>query len=518
MISPQITSERYVEIANSLSQAWLLFKASGELLGWSPQILTIFPHFSTFLSLACSVESVLEKCALLECVTTTQKKSAIQRRLKHFQEGVPYQETRYYEPERVLEVQLQCLPNQDRLISFVDLSAFRDNEYALKVTNQELEARVDRRTQALTVAHEEAVHQGKIKGRFLAAVSHDLLQPINAARLFTASLQNHLTDKREVELTKNIAQSLLAADELIADLLDVSRLETGKLSTQVRPFVLSEVLKPLANEFQVLAEENGIDFRVQFSDLIGVSDPKLLRRALQNFLGNAFRYNPKGKVLLGIRRQKKSIRIEVWDNGDGIAEVKQAHIFNEFTRLESDVMDGGLGLGLAIAKGICRVLDHDLGLRSWPKQGSVFSIVLPLGIAKGVCPISEAISPYTLEGIKLLCVVDKSPWKATVHQWAKQWGAEIKVVSNSSDWAAVMRSFSANVVLWDGKEGEYSWFEQRSQCEKLWSQTVAFGIINFVGNKANIRNITHWSTPLKPLKLRLWLMQQKRANLVSVFE
>ena len=110
------------------------------------------------------------------------------------------------------------------------------------------------------------------------------------------------------------------------------------------------------------------------------SDPKLLRRALQNFLTNAFRYNPKGKVVLGVRRRGSGLQVEVWDNGPGIPEEKQAHIFDEFTRIERSGVDHGLGLGLAIARGISRVLDHSLSLRSWPGKGTVFA----LGVRRGV--------------------------------------------------------------------------------------------------------------------------------------
>ncbi len=520
MISPPLCSDQYAEIANNFPQTWLLFEASGALLGWSPQIAAIFPEFSEKLSRDCSVDWVLEQSARFELATPDQKNKAIQRRLTNFQQGISYQETHYYKSGRVLEVKLQCLADHTRLLSFFDSSDYRNNQDGLNIANQALETKVSQRTNALMLAHEEAVYQAKVKGRFLAAISHDLLQPINAARLFTASLQSRLSHPADIDVTENISQSLSAAEELISDLLDVSRLEAGKLATQIRPFVLSEVLKPLANEFQALAEEKGMDFRVQFSDLIGVSDPKLLRRALQNFLGNAFRYNPNGKVLLGVRRQGSSIRIEVWDNGDGIAEAKQTQIFNEFTRLESDVVEGGLGLGLAIAKGICRVLDHDLGLRSSPKQGSVFSIVLPRGIAKGVCSLSEvgASSPYTLKGIKLLCVADQALWVESVQQWAKQWGAEVKVISHRVPWSEILTDFPANTVLWDGIGDEKWWIEQRQKCNVVCADSVAFGVVDFEGDKMKLKTVTHWSSPLKPLKLRLWLMQQKRASLVSASE
>ncbi|GAL26443.1 sensor histidine kinase [Vibrio variabilis] len=136
-----------------------------------------------------------------------------------------------------------------------------------------------------------------------------------------------------------------AAEELIGDLLDISRLESGKLQTNVRGFQLSEVFNNLKAEFSAISKGQSIDFSVVSSSLIVKSDPKLLRRVLQNFLTNAFRYNPEGKVLLGARRINGRVRIDVWDDGIGIPEDKQKEIFNEFTRVDQARADRGLGWG-----------------------------------------------------------------------------------------------------------------------------------------------------------------------------
>ncbi|MGR5488205.1 sensor histidine kinase, partial [Vibrio alfacsensis] len=176
-------------------------------------------------------------------------------------------------------------------------------------------------------------------------------------------------------------------EELIGDLLDISRLESGKLQTNVRGFQLSEVFNNLKAEFSAISIGQQIDFSVVSSSLIVKSDPKLLRRVLQNFLTNAFRYNPEGKVLLGARRVNGRVRIDVWDDGIGIPEDKQKEIFNEFTRVDQARADQGLGLGLAISRGIARVLNHQISMRSWPDRGSVFSITLD--VATEVAPVAD---------------------------------------------------------------------------------------------------------------------------------
>ncbi|MCV5854527.1 sensor histidine kinase, partial [Escherichia coli] len=116
------------------------------------------------------------------------------------------------------------------------------------------------------------------------------------------------------------------------------------------------------------------EFTMIPSSLMVKSDPKLLRRVVQNFLTNAFRYSPNGKVALGVRRVQGRVRIDVWDNGMGIEEEKQQEIFEEFNRGTQVRSDQGLGLGLAISKGIAQVLGHEISMRSWFGKGSVFSI------------------------------------------------------------------------------------------------------------------------------------------------
>ncbi|WP_036828372.1 ATP-binding protein, partial [Photobacterium sanctipauli] len=311
----------------------------------------------------------------------------VAKRVEHLQRGTAHTSSRIRPDGQVIEVQGNPMPGGGFVMSFTDITEFRNAEQALKEANENLEERVKLRTseleqlnRQLVSATQQAEQQAHSKGRFLAAVSHDLMQPLNAARLFSSSLSEVAQDQESAKLARHIESALGAAEDLIGDLLDVSRLEAGKLQVNVHAFKVSEVLGTLSAEFGALARQQGITFEVVNSDAVIVSDPKLLRRALQNFLTNAFRYNPHGKVVLGTRRRGGQLHIEVWDNGPGIPESKQAHIFDEFTRIERSGLDHGLGLGLAIAKGISRVLEHDLKLRSWPDQGTVFGLAVQRGV------------------------------------------------------------------------------------------------------------------------------------------
>src|SRR5690606_22258119 len=186
----------------------------------------------------------------------------------------------------------------------------------------------------------------------------------------------------------------------------------------------------------------GIDFRVHGSRLRIDSDIKLLRRVLQNFLTNAFRY-AKGRVVLGVRRQGKSLRLEVWDRGPGIAKDKLRVIFEEFKRLDSHQTraEKGLGLGLAIADGFCQVLDHPLSVRSWPGKGSVFSVTVP--IAANVVKqyrLNGKIEPQhtALTGVQVLCIDNEESILIGMHSLLSRWGCQVWTASNRAECEALL--------------------------------------------------------------------------------
>ena len=188
--------------------------------------------------------------------------------------------------------------------------------------------------------------------------------------------------------------------------------------------------RSLGAEFTALAEQQGIDFRLRSTSLNIVSDPKLLRRIIQNFLTNAFRY-ANGNVLLGVRRQGNNLRIDVWDRGQGIPEDKLNFIFEEFKRLDSHQTreEKGLGLGLAIADGLSKVLGHKIEVRSWVDKGSVFSITVPL--YKGQLNTTPAPtakdtpSAQPLAGLSVLCVDNENSILVGMHSLLSRWGCQI---------------------------------------------------------------------------------------------
>ncbi len=366
----------------------------------------------------------------------------VNKRLYWMRQGTAHTSERLFPNGRVIELIGNPMPGGGFVMSFTDITEFREAERALKEANEGLEQRVAARThelsqlnQALTEAKGVAEAANQSKTRFLAAVSHDLMQPLNAARLFSAALshQEEALPREARELVRHLDSSLRSAEDLISDLLDISRLENGRITPDRNAFVLNNLFDILGAEFKALAVEQGVDFRLRGSRLRVDSDIKLLRRVLQNFLTNAFRY-AKGHVLLGVRRQGQHLRLEAWDRGPGIPEDKRKVIFEEFKRLDSHQTraEKGLGLGLAIADGLCRVLEHKLEVHSWPGKGSVFSVTVPLALSpapKAALPVQE-INGQALSGAQVLCIDNEDSILTGMHSLLSRWGCQVWTARN----------------------------------------------------------------------------------------
>ncbi len=358
---------------------------------------------------------------------------------------------------------------------YQDISERRIAEIALKETNETLEERVKERTQKLSDLNQDLMQAKQIaeqanasKTRFLAAASHDLLQPLNAARLFTSALAHQVKEENpeQYRMTTNIDGSLKAAEELLSTLLDISKLDAGALLPNLTTFKLATILKPLKAEFGALTNDRGLHLDVINSSAIVKSDAQMLRRIVQNFLSNASRYTQHGKILLGCRRLKDSIRIEVWDTGPGIPEEKLSEIFQEFKRLDhperhNKESEKGLGLGLSIADRMSRVLKHQIRVRSWPGQGTVFSVEVPYGSAADLpqeAPKSEGTSGVSaskkrnnpLAGLHVLCIDNEPLILEGMEAMLSNWDCRVsKATTIGGAKSAIRNSGRPDIVLAD---------------------------------------------------------------------
>ncbi len=279
---------------------------------------------------------------------------------------------------RVLEVRINAMPQGGIVVTYTDITDREAAAEALARANENLERRVEARTLELAIAKAKADEANISKTRFLAAASHDVLQPLNAARLYASSLLERSPPAELGRLARNIDASLDGVEEILNALLDISRLDSGAMKPEFAVFPVQDLLEQIRIDFEPIAKARGITFTILQSSALIRSDRKLLRRILQNLVSNALKYNKeKGRAVLGCRRRGRDLAIEVHDSGPGIAEDQRELIFKEFRRLDHHSHAPGLGLGLSIVERMCRVLDHDLALKSRLGSGSSFSVSVP---------------------------------------------------------------------------------------------------------------------------------------------
>ena len=232
---------------------------------------------------------------------------------------------------------------------------------------------------ALRQAKREAEKANQSKTKYMAAISHDLLQPINAARLFASALKEICETKKSRDLSGSLMFSLENMDALLTSLVDISKLDAGVVNSVPESFPINELLENLAKECRTRANQAGLEFKYINSSVIVHTDSILLARILRNFISNAIRYTKHGKITLGCRRRVDGLEIQVLDTGDGIAPDKLSDVFQEFKRFNTSRLkqDRGLGLGLAIVDKIAKILNHRISVDSVPGRGSVFSVTVP---------------------------------------------------------------------------------------------------------------------------------------------
>ncbi|MEO8672349.1 MAG: PAS-domain containing protein [Tahibacter sp.] len=406
----------------NMSQGICVVDADLRVVAWNRRYAELFDYPDGLLEIGRPIAALTRHNIAAGLIGDGAVDSRVQTRLSHMQSGAAHLSERRFPDGTAVEIRGNPMPGGGYVATFTDVTAFRRAEEALTRSNETLEQRVAERTVEVVAASEAAQRANEAKTHFLAAVSHDLLQPLHAAQLFAHALRPDLHGETGLATARHLDGALAATESLLAGLLDIARLEGGKLQARFRDFAIADVLDPLAAEFSALAQERGIRLSVVKSTLWTRSDAQLLRRVLQNFLANALRYAEDGRVLLGCRRSGDSLRIEVWDTGPGITLDEQRWIFEAFRR-GSAASGQGLGLGLAIAERMAGLLGHELALRSWPGRGSVFSVRLPLA-TRGQVIAEFGIARATQLPAGTALVLDNDPdalaaMTALLHSW--QW-------------------------------------------------------------------------------------------------
>src|SRR5256884_1729572 len=401
----------------------------GEVLALPPHLVQLGIPLREILEFMGAISPPGDGDALLE-----------KRLIAYTTEGVPYLE-RLPDRHMVIEVRSNRMPGGEIVITFSDVTPSFEAAEALERANATLEKRVRDRTEELTRLNSELAQAKSTaedanisKTRFLAAASHDILQPLNAARLYVTSLVERQSGGEDSRLVENIDDSLEAIEDILGALLDISRLDAGAMTTSVTSFKMADLMRSLEIEFAAIARAKGLDLTFVPCSLPAESDRLLLRRLLQNFISNAIKSTPRGRVLVGCRRRGTSLQIGVYDTGVGIPVMKRGEIFKEFHRLEQGArIARGLGLGLSIVERLARVLNHGIALDANSSGGSFFSVTVP--IAKTItftAAVTSATPPFTtpISGGLIVCIENDPAILDGMRTLLTAWGAKVIAVAD----------------------------------------------------------------------------------------
>jgi signal transduction histidine kinase len=364
--------------------------------------------------------------------------------------------------ERIVEVRTAPMPGGGLVVAWLDITDRILVAEALREANETLERRVEERTSELVKANQKLERATKAadeanasKTRFLAAAGHDILQPLNAARLYSSTLLERIGETSEAGLVENIGRSLESVEEILGAVLAISRLDTGKQEVKRADTALQRLFDQMEVEFAPVARDKGLELAFIRTSAWIHTDPAMFRRLLQNLVSNAIKYTPSGRVLVGCRRSGKSVRIEVHDSGIGIAESDRQTIFTEFKRLQNGAKHApGLGLGLSIVERIAHVLGHKVTIRSRPGLGTCFGVNVPAAAARSepvaVLGDRAGLANVRLDGLAVLCIDNDISILQGMAGLLGQWGCIVQTASDiEGALAAIAKAGRPDIVLAD---------------------------------------------------------------------
>lgn len=485
----------------TISQGICVVDRDLKIVAWNQAYVKLFGYPDGLIRLGRPIRDVYRYNAERGYYGDDDLEAAVEKRVNLLRDGAAHQFERVLPNDIVVEVRGMPMAGGGFVSTYLDITERKRDEMALREINENLEQMVNERTRRLSELNARLAEANEGKTRFLAAAGHDLMQPLNAAQLFAASLRQTLAQGGQPDVAHaqqvlgQIDSSLRAAEQIIFALLEISKLDTGTLKPSVQPVSLLELMQTLGQEFSALAEANGLGFDMVPCHAWVQSDAHLLRRVLQNFLSNAVRYTEHGRILFGCRRVSRAIRLEVWDTGPGIPEEQHEQIFREFHSLSRQGRERfrGLGLGLAIADRICRLLQHPCGLRSWPGRGTVFSVTVPLAQSQEqvVAAPRQDVARRDVAGLRVLCIDNDETLLAGLVAVLQGLGCEVQSATGLADARQCCAGTAApDVVLVDYQLDDEDGFEVIDALDAQWEDVVP-AILMTADRRAEIRARAH---------------------------
>jgi len=514
---------------DNIDQGISVVDANLNLVAWNRRYLELFRYPQEMIYVGRPVAELVRYNASRGECGPGDVEEHVQKRVEHLRNGTAYRVQRHRTDGAVLEIRGNPLPGGGFVTTYTDVSDYQRALAQLTDIRSSLEHKVADRTAELESVNNElqalnlelqAASAGKT--RFLAAASHDLVQPLNASRLFLDALAARELQEDSRQLLTRADSALAAAEQLITDMLQIARMDAGDIRPALGAVSLDSILDDAVAQARIAAHSRGIHLRYRPCHLWVRSDEKMLRRIVQNLLDNAVKYTRSGGVLIGARRRGQAVSLEVWDTGVGIAAAQQQDVFREFCRLtQKDISGGaqrqqGYGLGLATVERLCRLLHSPISLASRPGRGSVFKVQLALTAPQvnTRALAGAAASRGARLDLQVLCVDNEPSILEAMAALLEGWGCRVQCARDREQALACAEPdlLLMDFHLDDGDNG----IDLAAELLAHWGGDVPCVIIsaentNTVKNRAQQAGWQFLQKPLRPAALRALLQKwQKR--------
>ena len=483
------------------------------MVAWNNQYLKLFDYPRDIVYVGCPISDLIRYNAERGECGPGSVEEHVRKRMHWMRVGSAHEFERIRKDGRVIQMRGNPIEGGGFVTTFADITAFRENEAVL-------EGRVQDRTQQLAnalseqqLAREQADQANMSKSRFIAAASHDLLQPMHAARLFSTALEQSVQCDDDRKTLQQLDRALHGAESMLSALLDIARLEGGTIQPKRQSYPLHDLLSDLELQFKSIAAQRNIKFSVHDAQFWIDTDPQWIRRIIQNFVSNALRYTAKGRVVVGILRsaeQPNHIRIGVWDTGPGIAEEQRIKLFQEFERCghTSPWGEQGLGLGLAIVHRMTSLLNYPIHVYSTYGKGSCFMIEVPIVEPPKVIAAPTQAIPLKSKAYKILCLDNDETILEGMTTLLTKWGYQVFKATEPEQAAEIIQRENIQVWLVDqhlnnDKVGLDFILEHR--LENTPVALITADSDPELPEKLKELNIILLRKPLKPASLRSWL-------------
>ncbi|MCU4352451.1 hybrid sensor histidine kinase/response regulator [Acinetobacter ursingii] len=484
------------------------------LVAWNNQYLKLFDYPKDLVYVGCPIADLIRYNAERGECGPGSVEEHVRKRIHWMQVGSAHEFERIRKDGRVIQMRGNPIEGGGFVTTFADITAFRENEAVL-------EARVMDRTQQLAdalteqqLAREQADKANMSKSRFIAAASHDLLQPMHAARLFSTVLEQSVHSEQERQTLQQLDRALYGAESMLSALLDIARLEGGSLQPKRQAYPLHDLLSDLSLQFKSIAAQRNIQLKVHDAQFWIDTDPQWIRRIIQNFVSNALRYTASGRVVVGVLRSARKpqhIRIGVWDTGPGIAEEQRIKLFQEFERCghTSPWGEQGLGLGLAIVQRMTSLLDYPVEVYSELGKGSTFMIEVPTVPApqKTVAALQQNTA-ILATGYRVLCLDNDETILDGMAALLSKWGYDVFKATEPEQALTIIQTENIQVWLIDQHLNRDQLGMDFILAHRPASVPVALITADSdpeLPQRLKEMNIVLLKKPLKPAGLRAWL-------------